>query len=534
MARLMMLLVICALPFASLGTFKRLMNWISPKVQVDKTAFCNRDLLRSLGMEGKDQPDNEKMEMCPDTSFTCCTKQDQIAMYENHISKMERNELESKLLFAQKIYTDFMDASEVIQRLAHELLEKYRYKRISNCQVLARRITEFNTKEVFPRLKVAISEMLKFFKVSYDGVYCAACNAKLQKYFDINNQYNMTVQFTKGFCRDMLSKVLHPIMYLEKYFASYAELLAKFGTLCNKRNKFFDNELDDADFIVPKATRVEVLEHCLANLNHEGRWFTFCKPICNRFNILKFNRYFLPNLNEFKRITILLQEIPEKFKRTSRPKIAAPTATDGQAQSTHVVQIGINSHEKRREDESFFEFRTRLFEMRETEVDRIEEMFKKDVIFHAPEDFGFTWYEANPAYLDRGGINLYKIGQRSNFHMASYLKVLFSEENLEDNKSQFWEPPNDGDDPETQLIKTQARLQSSNGVQGQHSKSDSKKQNQTQNASNGTQGNNNTSGQAQPGKDASRRLQDFVSFTSLPKASFVTLLLMFCFLRVLI
>lgn len=532
MARLLTLLVICALPFAALANFRKMVSFNSPQKQIDKTQICNRNLIKSLGMDGKDNPDNERLEMCPDVPLTCCLKTDQIAIYENQISRQERSDFETKLLFAQKIYTDFMDASEVVQKLAKDLLAKYRYKRISNCQVLAKRIAEFNTTEVFPRLKVAISEMLNFFKTTYSGVYCAACDARLQKYFSLRNEYNMTISFSKVFCREMLSKVLHPTLYLEKYFAIYAELLTKFGTLCNKRNKFFDDELDDADVMIPKATRVQILEHCLANVNHEGRWFTFCKPICNRFNMLKFNRYFLPNLNEIKRITLLLQEVPDKFKKVGGPKVKAPSATDGGA-TPEAQKLEIDSRGKKGEDETFFEFRKRLFEMRETEIDKIEERFKNDIVINAPTDAGFVWDKANPAFVDRGGINLYKIGQRANFNMATYLKILFSKENIENNKSQFWEPPNNKEDMDTQFMKAQAQLQSLNSFQQKKKKNDTNSQNSTK-PSGDAQTQTRTGAQAQPGKEASRRLRDFVSSSQLANANIIALLLMLLGLRAFI
>lgn len=52
---------------------------------------CNKELLRTFGLEGfeGENPKVQLMEMCPHLTLTCCTKNDQLILYQNWIVGQE-------------------------------------------------------------------------------------------------------------------------------------------------------------------------------------------------------------------------------------------------------------------------------------------------------------------------------------------------------------------------------------------------------------------------------------------------------------
>jgi hypothetical protein len=419
---------------------------------------CNLDMLNSLGFVGKLNPDGERLVMCPQLRSTCCTKTDQIVMYENFVLKKEEEELVAKLTTARTTYDGFFEAGLQVHELAEALLRKYRHKRISNCKILAKRIVGFQVKKVFERLRVAIAEMHKFFLTSYKGVYCAACDGRNQQFWKIDNPNNKTVHFARGYCRDMLAKSVQPLIYLESYLPTLANLMVEFGSQCNSRNRFIDEPIDSHDQIKIKATRASQLEECLSVINHEQRWFERCATVCNRFNMLKLNPYFLPNVREFKKLTLLLKELPAKFRN---PKWRADKPPQGRILEI-LGKLGINQKETKYNEETFFNFNKRVFEIQEKEVAEVERRFNSDLVIKSPDFSNVDWTDASPRFPLKG-LDLYKAGQETAFASKLYRKILFSEENWRDNRSSVWQPSQTGESPEVQLHKLEKKLKAEEG-----------------------------------------------------------------------
>ena len=62
--------------------------------------------------------------------------------------------------------------------MANEVREYTKDDDLSDCGILAQRILQFKIDKVIPIIKNKINQMNDFFMESYQGLFCALCDAK--------------------------------------------------------------------------------------------------------------------------------------------------------------------------------------------------------------------------------------------------------------------------------------------------------------------------------------------------------------------
>ena len=58
---------------------------------------------------------------------------------------------------------------------------------MSNCRLLAERITKFQIEDLKSAITKNINDMKEFFETTYKGFYCSLCDYDNHKFFDIEN-----------------------------------------------------------------------------------------------------------------------------------------------------------------------------------------------------------------------------------------------------------------------------------------------------------------------------------------------------------
>lgn len=264
---------------------------------------CHQDLLISYGLEGLQSSQEQTLDMCKMVSESCCKVSDQLSMYSNWQTSGEEKNLEERFKFHQTVYFELLDLLDSVTGLARRVLDRLVDRRISNCKVLAKRILHFQVSEITPKLKDTIANMHEFFKNTYKGFYCTLCDASVHKYFNLPAG---KVTFSQKFCRDITANSLHVLLYFHVHFLKYMNLIARFVNSCDHKGVFVEKPIDEGLSFVINIAQRSMLEECKSHRNDQN-WFEYCYKICQEFNIVKYTKFFEPNIKEFSSYTFHLR-----------------------------------------------------------------------------------------------------------------------------------------------------------------------------------------------------------------------------------
>jgi hypothetical protein len=284
----------------------------APKeVEAAKEITCHLDLITGLGMQGLEKAVNFKLDMCPNVENSCCKISDQEIIYKNWITDKEGSNLQDRLKYHEKIFTEFLDMLQIVYIRAGTIVAKLKGILVSDCKAISSRILFFNFPTVFPILKQNLKEMHSFLMNSYKGLYCAVCDGDLVEHFDVKTK---EVKLSEKFCRDMISNTLHPMIYFHSHFPVLLNLISKFLTSCSNHGDFIEKPIP-AEALFNKAVETsKVLEDCKKSRN-QSDWFEKCEDVCENFELTRFPKYFEPNLHEFQKYTKFLKDSIEKLEK---------------------------------------------------------------------------------------------------------------------------------------------------------------------------------------------------------------------------
>lgn len=260
---------------------------------------CNRKIQQSMGMKGLYYPEKSKLDMCPTIDYTCCTVEDQLKIYEFWVTGKEEENLEARLEFHRKVYSELFTKSIEVYSRAKTVMELLHDRSVSNCKVLARRIVNFRIDSLAPLLRTSIEHYHTFIKESYKGLYCSICDAENTKFIDISKS---KFDINEEFCRDIIYNSLHVLIYLHSHFTKYLNLLSKFVTNCNYRGVYKRKTISGQYLFSTKADHHRMLGTCQKYRN-DINWFDFCEPVCKQFSIVEFKDFFKPNVEKVRKYT---------------------------------------------------------------------------------------------------------------------------------------------------------------------------------------------------------------------------------------
>ena len=278
-----------------------------------KTYQCDRSMLLALGFMGYQEPVKQKLDMCLDIDFSCCTEEDQLEIYNNWIFGKERDDLIARMAANQKVYVDFLEALEKVADRAKKTSNILTFKKTSNCRIMSERILKFQIKYISTKLKDAIAMMHDFFLDTYSGFYCSLCDGKNINFISVENKKFI---LQKKVCKKMAEHVLQPLIYLNVHITNLLNLISKFLVSCDYKGRFKNSVPPlNLKFTVSQNMK-SMLTKCKVAL-HGSTWFENCLPLCKKFSVTEYSRFFEPNKSKLLKYTKFIYKKLGEIKRFS-------------------------------------------------------------------------------------------------------------------------------------------------------------------------------------------------------------------------
>lgn len=270
------------------------------KNQKKPKPMCLPTLVQSYGMEGFKTPRKEKMDLCPAIKYSCCSREDQIVMYELISTDMKnlkrRNHIYSEIL--NSMYKELLKIEDVIERM----YERQQKRGISNCKILVSKLVHYKISAIIPKLKVRLEEMQHFITSSYKGFYCTVCDAMKHRFIDPNLKL---IYFKRSFCRKLVENSLHSMLYLHDDFVRYLRLMVKFTTSCDAMGRFDLQPLSE-NLTLRFGKHSQMTRKCWNNRN-DPEWAARCMQFCRNFKPVELDAFFEPYIDKFIYITDVLK-----------------------------------------------------------------------------------------------------------------------------------------------------------------------------------------------------------------------------------
>lgn len=266
-------------------------------------ATCHQDLLISYGLTGYDSPKDETLKMCNFVRKSCCRPEDQLVMHSNWVTSREAKNLEERFRYHKEVYNDLVEVLVKVGKIAKRVQEKQKDRRISNCKILAKRILHFRVEDIREKVIQAVETMQDFFVQTYAGFYCSLCDAKTHKSIKVDA---LKVNFAPKFCRDITVNTLPVLLYFHVHFLKLMNLASRFLTTCDHKGIFTEKSVDENLTFDINITRKDLLEECKEHRN-DGNWLEYCFKVCEEFNMVKFAKFFEPNVKEFAGYTVVVR-----------------------------------------------------------------------------------------------------------------------------------------------------------------------------------------------------------------------------------
>lgn len=295
--------------------------------------LCHRPLMVSYGLSGDIvSPKEVKLEMCKSVKNSCCTVQDQAAMYRSFKLGGEEEKLKNLVKGSTDAYDALIVSLEGVSDFATRLIGRVGNGTITNCKVMARRLSGAGIKEVSGKIRFSIGEMYKFLQESHKGLYCLLCDAENHQAFSLGRN---EMALAPSFCSSLTGKAITPLKYLHIHLAAITNLATRFVQTCGASGEFNSALSLPADAISPDIVAQKVLNQC-SRKHKRKTWLESCSKICEAFNPVSFSQFFSPSIDQYKMATTLLNKqlakITAQEAELNKPKpIAAQSKSEGPA-----------------------------------------------------------------------------------------------------------------------------------------------------------------------------------------------------------
>ena len=300
---------------------------ISLQVNADKDMVCNLDLLNSYNIQGLQVAQEVILEMCPNVHMSCCKKTDQLEMYANWIHSKEKELVETHYRHFTTVYSKLFEEILSVMKFAEKIVKKLEVKRIANCKVIAERILNFKTDDILAQVKLNLYKMEEFFTNTYQGFYCAICNAENHKYFDADKY---TISFSEKFCRDIVEHTLPSVIFLYNDIIKYFNLISKFVLACDYKGDYKAEALIPKELIfVEDDVTSKHLSEC-RDFRNKKSWFIYCAEICNSFTMAKFSDFYEPHKDQIVDFTKFIKHTMETILINEARNSSADSSQKGQ------------------------------------------------------------------------------------------------------------------------------------------------------------------------------------------------------------
>lgn len=279
---------------------------------------CNIKFLVSLGLQGRVEPKDTTLEMCSGVKKSCCRHSDQLIILDNLVKNNEMSQLSMLLDDMSGVYNRMLSILLQVSERIVTIYPLVKDRKKSNAKILMNRMMQFDIKKVEGDIRKSITGMHTFFKDTYKGLYCAACDAANQKFID--SRGNKFI-YSDKFCRAIVVNSLHFLLYFHVYFGKFLNLNVRFLTSVGNSGKYVDRVIRNAPSFGTNQILFEKLNACRKYRN-EGYWKDYCEDICSEFQVTKFNDFFAPNLKKIDRFNKFVARRLLKLKVRAAKKAA--------------------------------------------------------------------------------------------------------------------------------------------------------------------------------------------------------------------
>ncbi len=242
-----------------------------------KVFECNRDILRSYMLKGRDQSNTEKMLLCPAIKSNCCTKLDQQRIYHivNDILPPRLAEYQSKIKMAltklRTLHKHVIKANPVFTGSA---------KRRSFCAQQSRKVYNFP----FTQLHSTIVDELELShddnKEHYEKFFCILCDGENHPFMEFSSK-TPKVSFDVDYCKEFLQKRSDILKLLNIELVDYLVTLQNVVDCTHYVKSYNLNFFDTRKVEASKETSA-----CLNYINGK-QFLKYCNPVCERIKFSK-------------------------------------------------------------------------------------------------------------------------------------------------------------------------------------------------------------------------------------------------------
>ena len=261
---------------------------------------CPQDVIKSFGLDGLPFSRIVSVDVCPSIIRSCCLPSDSEKILKNWSGNGVEQNLDKRLAFHISLLKDLFAQGSIINDKAIDVLRVLYTKPNTECKFMARRIAYFQAQEVFPVLLEKIKKAQSFFVKSYKGIFCGMCDAANASFF--NNNGNKQLVVSGGFCRNLISRYLNTLLYYHVHIKKFFKLGAAFLTTCDAQGIFRKIDVPSEGISEINTTIAAELIRCKLARN-SGLWLDACKPICSKFKLDSFDKYFEPDFKPFADMT---------------------------------------------------------------------------------------------------------------------------------------------------------------------------------------------------------------------------------------
>lgn len=250
---------------------------------------CNKELMTSYGMVGNFKPREMIVEMCPNVQLSCCRKDDQLQIFGNWIAGKTKSDVNMHYTTVLKNYNKMLNVFLATEKLSKKILKLQKKKRIGNCKLMAGRMTSFELKGTISHIKKMFKKLQYFMQTTYSGFYCTLCDA-------VNHMFVIpktgVMIYSEKFCRNIVENTLPSLIYIQSHIIIVANLVSNMINSCNFRGIYgIIKPVPKTIFFKMDKKSVRDLEKCKLYRNDKS-WYVYCKPICEKFNLTVYSKYF--------------------------------------------------------------------------------------------------------------------------------------------------------------------------------------------------------------------------------------------------
>lgn len=218
------------------------------------------------------------MEMCPGVNLTCCTKEDQLQIYGKYIQAKEQAEIKQHYYLVKQTYLKMLQILKKVHEMSKKIIKKQKLKQIGNCKLMSERFVSFDVPTYIAQLKQLFEKSERFFQKTYEGFYCAICDAESHVFFDEGNQ---TVFFSEKFCRDIVENSLPALLYQHRNFIKLINLASQLLASCDFTGDFNVKGFPPKDVILVQNEKTIKQLDTAFQFRNDKSWFSYSRDICN-------------------------------------------------------------------------------------------------------------------------------------------------------------------------------------------------------------------------------------------------------------